>query len=299
MQANWPEWLTQYISPEQLDSYLPAAQIGGRIVLIVLLAWLMRSLVRRVLGKVGERIAQQTDDPGGTRRAQTLVKVLGYLLSVIVFVVTGLLVLGEFGISVAPLLGAAGVAGIAIGFGAQSLVKDFFTGFFLLLEDQIRTGDVVTVAGCSGSVEEVNLRYIRLRDYEGTVHYVPNGLITTVSNLSRGFSYAVMDLGISYGSNIDRAIEIIKQTGAQMRSETTWLASLIEDIEIAGVDRLDNSAVVIKCRFKTRALDQWKVRREFLKRIKVAFDANDIEIPFPHLKLISPTVTEKPAAGEQ
>ncbi|MGH1359526.1 MAG: mechanosensitive ion channel family protein [Burkholderiaceae bacterium] len=292
MQANWPEWLTQFISPEQLEQSLPAMQIGGRIAVIVLLAWVMRSLVRRVLGKVGERISLQTDDPGSTRRSQTLVRVLSYLLSVIVVVVTVLLILGEFGVSVAPLLGAAGVAGIAIGFGAQSLVKDFFTGFFLLLEDQIRTGDVVKVAGYSGSVEEVNLRYIRLRDYEGTVHYIPNGLITGVSNSSRGFSYAVMELGISYDSNIDRAIEVITQTAAQMRAETNWLASLIEDMEIAGVERLGDSAVTIKCRFKTRALDQWKVRREFLKRIKQAFDANDIEIPFPHLKVISQTTAD-------
>lgn len=282
-----PDWLNQLITSEQWEHTLPWLQIAARIVLILFLAWVLRSVARRVIARVGDHIAKQTDNPDSGRRAQTLIRVLSYLLSMIIFVVTLLIVLSEFGISVAPLLGAAGVAGIAIGFGAQTLVKDFFTGFFLLLEDQIRTGDVVTVAGYSGSVEEVNLRYMRLRDYEGTVHYIPNGLVTGVSNRSRGYAYAVMDLGISYASDIDQAIAILAQTGKQMRGEHEWRARVIEELEIAGVDRLDNSAVILKCRFKTRALDQWGVRREFLKRIKTAFDAAGVEIPFPHLKIIN------------
>jgi small conductance mechanosensitive channel len=202
---------------------------------------------------------------------------------VVVTLVAGMLVLGELGVSVAPILGAAGVVGIAVGFGAQSLVKDYFTGFFILLENQIRQGDVVQIADKAGLVEEITLRYVRLRDYDGNVHYVPNGLVTTVTNMSRGFAHSVIDVGIAYREDVDEAFEVMRAVAREMRADAAFGPRLLDEIEIAGVEKWADSAVILRCRFKVAPLEQWNVRREFLRRLKRAFDAHGIEIPFPHL----------------
>jgi small conductance mechanosensitive channel len=177
------------------------------------------------------------------------------------------------------------VAGVAIGFGAQSLVKDFFSGFFILFEDQIRTGDVVRVAGHSGLVEEITLRHLRLRDYDGNVHFVPNGMIDSVVNMSRGFANAVVDVGVAYREDTDEVFATMQRVAAQMRADPVFGPRILEDLEIAGVERWDDSAVVIRCRFKVVALEQWSVRREYLRRLKKAFDEQGIEIPYPHLTI--------------
>src|SRR3569833_1549682 len=201
----------------------------------------------------------------------------------VVTLVTAMLVLSEVGISSAPILAAAGVLGIAIGFGAQSLVKDYFTGLFLLLENQIRQGDVVEVAGKGGLVEEMTLRYIRLRDYEGSVHYIPNGHVDTVTNRSRGFAYAVIDVGVAYREDVDEIYGLMREVATGLRADPELGGKIVDDLEIAGVDQWGDSAVVIRCRFKVMPLEQWGVRREFLYRLKKAFDAAGVEIPFPHL----------------
>ena len=192
-----------------------------------------------------------------------------------------MLVLGELGVSLAPILGAAGVVGLAIGFGAQSLVKDYFTGFFILFEDQIRTGDVVTIAKISGAVEDITLRHVRLRDYDGNVHFIPNSLITTVTNMSRGFAHAVMDVGVAYRENVDEVMAEMHEVGRAMRADPAFRKLIVDDLEMAGVERLDQSAVVIRCRIKVAPLQQRTVRREYLRRVKSAFDAHGIEIPYP------------------
>ena len=205
------------------------------------------------------------------------------MVAVVVSLIAGMLVLGELGVSVAPILGAAGVVGLAVGFGAQSLVKDYFTGFFLLLENQIRQGDVVQLGSHSGLVEEVTLRFVQLRDYDGNVHYVPNGHITTVINMSRGFSQAVMDIGVAYREDVDEVMAVMRRVGEEMRADEAFGPRILDALEIAGVDRWADSAVVIRCRFRTQPLEQWGVRREYLRRLKAAFDAEGIEIPYPHL----------------
>src|SRR5690606_20962796 len=212
-----------------------------------------------------------------------LSRVFRYLAVMVVSLIAGMLVLGELGVSVAPILGAAGVVGLAVGFGAQSLVKDYFTGFFLLLENQIRQGDVVKLGEHSGSVEEVTLRYVQLRDYDGNVHYVPNGEITTVVNMSRGFSQAVMDIRVAYREDVDEVMAVMRRVGQQMRADEAFGPRIIDELEIAGVENWADSAVIIRGRFRTMPLEQWGVRREYLKRLKAAFDAEGIEIPFPHL----------------
>lgn len=256
----------------------------GRVAVILLLAFIAQRAARRVLRLLRERMSVGTD-AAHVRRVATVFRVLRYFLTAIVVLIAGLLVLSELGVSIAPILGAAGIVGIALGFGAQSLVKDYFTGFFLLLENQIARGDVVRVADCSGQVEDITLRYIRLRDYAGNVHYVPNGLVTTVTNMSRDFAYALMDIGVAYREDLDEVFAALKETADGMLLDPQFAARILEPLEIAGVENLADSAVVVRCRYKTRVFEQWSVRREYLKRVKAAFDARGIEIPFPQLTI--------------
>jgi small conductance mechanosensitive channel len=230
-----------------------------------------------------DRIAARLDDAESAKRAETLSRVFRYLVAVVVSLIAGMLVLAEVGVSVAPILGAAGVVGLAVGFGAQSLVKDFFTGFFLLLENQIRQGDVVQLGDHAGVVEGINLRFVQLRDYDGNVHYVPNGHITTVINMTRGFSHAVMDIGVAYRENVDDVMAVMREVASQMRDHPDFQPRITADLEIAGVNSWGDSAVVIRCRFRTLPMEQWGVKREYLRRLKAAFDAKGIEIPYPHL----------------
>ena len=254
-----------------------------RILLIITIAWIAVSVLQRALRVVRMRIASRLDDRDAARRADTIGRVFRYIVTVGVGAVATMLVLSELGISLAPILGAAGVVGLAVGFGAQSLVKDYFAGFFILFEDQIRTGDVVRVGDHGGLVEEITLRHLRLRDYDGNVHFVPNGTITTVVNMSRTFAQSVMDVRVAYRENVDEVYAVMREVARELRADEAFATRILDDLEIAGVDKLDASAVVIRCRFKTAPLEQWSVRREYQRRLKQAFDAHGIEIPFPHL----------------
>jgi small conductance mechanosensitive channel len=262
---------------------------AARIVLIIVVAWIAIVMLQRLVRTLRIRIATHFSGTDAPRRAETLGRVVRYLVSLVIAAIAGMLVLSEIGISVAPILGAAGVVGLAIGFGAQSLVKDYFTGFFMLLEDQLRTGDVVKIAGIGGLVEDITLRHVRLRDYDGNVHFVPNGLVTTVTNMSRGFAHAVIDVGVAYRENIDEVLEVMKTVGAELRADAVFTGKILADLEIAGVERLDDSAVVLRCRFKVMPLEQWTVRREYLRRLKATFDRMGIEIPFPHVTVYAGT----------
>ncbi|MEW5902997.1 MAG: mechanosensitive ion channel family protein [Pseudomonadota bacterium] len=183
------------------------------------------------------------------------------------------------------MLGAAGVVGIAVGFGAQSLIKDYFNGFFMLLENQIRHGDAVEISGKTGVVEDITLRHVALRDIEGNVHYIPNGLIGIVTNKSRGYAYALIDFGVAYRESLDEVYRVTRAAGAALREDPEIGPKILDDIEVQGVQEWADSAVVVRCRFKTVAMEQWAVRRQFLSRLKQAFDAQGIEIPYPHLTL--------------
>lgn len=263
--------------PEWID----LAVTLGKVLLILVLAWLLFGVLKRVIRLSHVRLRMRAENAEEVRRINTLERVIVYALSVVVGVMVVMLVLSEFGISIAPLLATAGVAGLAVGFGAQSLVKDYFTGFVMLIENQIRVGDVVEVSGKAGVVQELTLRYVQLRDYEGAVHYVPNGTIVTVTNRSRGFAYAVMDTGIAYKEDIDLVYAVMRETAAELRADPEFATRVLEDLEISGVDQWADSAVMIKSRIKTIALEQWAVRREYLRRLKLAFDRHGIEIPFP------------------
>lgn len=274
-----------------------AATSALRIAGIVVAAWLLIIVAQRAIRTLRIRIASRFDDRESVKRAETLGRVFRYLVAVVVSLLAGTLVLSEMGVSVAPILGAAGVAGLAVGFGAQSLVKDYFSGFFILLENQVRQGDVVEIGGKSGLVEEVTLRFVRLRDYSGNVHFISNGLITTVTNMSRGFAQSVIDIGIAYREDVDEAFELMRGVGAEMRADPQFGSLILDDLEIAGVDQWADSAVVLRCRFKVAPLAQWGVRREYLRRLKRVFDQRGIEIPFPHLT-VYPGVAKDGSAPE-
>jgi small conductance mechanosensitive channel len=259
------------------------ATTAVRILAIIVAAWISVTLLQRAIRAFRVRIASRFDDREAVKRAETLGRVFRYMVAVVVSLIAGMLVLAEIGISVAPILGAAGVVGLAVGFGAQSLVKDYFTGFFILLENQIREGDVIKIADHAGLVEVVTLRYVQLRDYDGQVHFVPNGMITSVVNMSRGHAQAVMDIGVAYREDTDEVMQVMREVGRDIRADPAFSGRLLDELEIAGIESWAESAVVIRCRFKCRPLEQWGVRREYLRRLKRAFDARGIEIPFPHL----------------
>jgi len=277
------ETLTDYLALLSASQWGATTIIAVRVVAIAVVAWIAGAVLARMIRIFRVRIAGRLHDAEQVRRAETIGRVLRYLASVIVTLIAAVLILSELGVSVAPILGAAGVVGLAVGFGAQSLVKDYFTGFFLLLENQLTTGDVVRIADRSGLVEDVTLRFVRLRDYDGNVHFIPNNLITSVTNMSRGFAQAVIDVGVAYREDTDAVVETMREVGRGMRADEAFATRILADLEIAGVERWDDSAVILRCRFKVAPLEQWGIRREFLRRLKKAFDAQGIEIPFPHL----------------
>ena len=270
---------------ERLDLgiWAAAGAVGLQILLIISLALAAQMVSTRLIRTVRIRIASRMTDGEQIRRAETLGRVLRYFATVLITVIAAIMVLSAVGISIAPFLGAAGVVGLAIGFGAQSLVKDYFTGFFMLLENQIIRGDVVQVADKAGLVEDVTLRYVQLRDYDGNVHFVPNGLITSVTNMSRGFAYAVVDVGVAYREDVDAALAVMRQCGDELRQDPDFADRILGPIEVVGVERWADSAVILRCRFRVGPLQQWDVRRVYLRRLKRAFDLRGLEIRFPYI----------------
>ncbi len=257
----------------------------GRVIMIVLIVCL--ALVAwEVVSALIERYLSATDTSGNTvarsQRARTLLPLLRNVLSVVLAVVVTMTVLSELGLNIAPLLAGAGVIGLAVGFGAQTLVKDVITGIFILVEDSISAGDVVDVAGHSGTVEAVTIRTLRLRDVSGAVHTVPFSEVSSIKNLTRDFSYAFMEIGVAYRENIDEVISVIEELGAALRADPAFADRILEDIQVQGLDRFADSAVIIRARIKTKPLQQWGVRRAFNLLMKRRFDELGIEIPFPH-----------------
>lgn len=289
-------WLT-YLGIENPTEMLALVKTLLRIFVIVGVAYFLNRLSKQLIVKLRDKLnARSADNIEEIKRLNTLSMVLRYIVTTVILAITIVEILHELGISIAPVLAAAGVVGLAVGFGAQSLVKDYFNGFFLLLENQIRKDDVVEIANKSGLVEEITLRYIKMRDYEGNVHYVPNGQITTVTNRSRDFAYAVMDIRVGYDENIAKVMQIMHEVGASIMQDTQLQDKILDKLDIAGVDNLAESAVIIRCRMKVRPLEQWTIKREYLKRIKNAFDAQQIEIPFPHLTVYQGPTAEPLAA---
>ena len=258
---------------------------SGVDVLITIVLMLVALKVAKGVGKKFATLLQKNKDDEFKKRAETLTGIIQLMLTILVLVVGCIIILGEVGVEIGPILATAGIFGLAIGFGAQNLVQDVISGFFLLLEDQVRVGDVVQVAGKGGLVEKVTLRMIILRDLAGNVHFVRNGKVDVVTNMTKDYGRYVFEIGVAYRENVDEVIQVVKDVDEDLRKDPGFTEDILEPIEILGLDRFDDSAVVIKARYKTKAVKQWGVGREFNKRLKEAFDAGGIEIPYPHMTL--------------
>lgn len=218
----------------------------------------------------------------GNPRITTLLPIVRKLIYGVLIFILGITFLSEIGIDIMPLLAGAGVVGFAVGFGAQTFVKDLITGFVIIIEDLIQVGDVASVGGKTGLVEKITLRKVQLRDLNGTVYTVPFSEIAVVENLTKDFSFYLFNIGIAYRENPDEVIKLIRELGAEMRGDEAYKDKILEDLEVLGVDAFADSAIIIKARLKTRPLAQWEVGREFNRRMKYLFDEHNIEIPFPH-----------------
>lgn len=260
---------------------------GLRVLVIIIIGWIITKLLtsglQRFETKLVSRATQRGESPfESQKRIETIVRLIkqGGLLTI--WITMAMVILREFGIDIGPIIASAGIVGLAVGFGAQNLVRDFISGFFIILENQIRVGDVAVINGTGGLVEKINFRTTVLRDVGGVVHYFPNGTITTLSNLTNDWSAYVFEVGVAYKENTDDVIDVMSEVGQKLVNDEYFGPLILAEPEIFGVDKLDDSAVVIKGRIKTKPIKQWEVGREYLRRIKHAFDANEIEIPFPH-----------------
>jgi small conductance mechanosensitive channel len=254
-------------------------QAGGRITAILVITVILVFIARRLIGGLEKLTAQHAPNDDARKRTATVSNALRKLATTIIALVATLAIFNTLGIPIMPFLATAGVAGIAIAFGAQSLVKDFFRGFFLLAGDQIRQGDIVQIAGKSGLVEDITLRYVQLRDYEGNVHFVPNGDISVVTNSSRTFAFAVVDVVIALHQPVEPVMKVMQDIAAQLRAHAAFREIILDDLEIAGIESWDAAGIKLRARMKVRALEQVNVKREFLLRLKQAFDQYSIQQP--------------------
>ena len=257
---------------------------GIQIILLLFIMLIILKITRIVTKKFSINICKNKDGEF-QKRAETLSTIIRYIVSLATIIVIAIMILGELGVDIGPILATAGILGLAVGFGAQHLVQDVISGFFILLEDQIRVGDVVQISDKSGLVENVNLRMTIIRDQAGNVHYIRNGKIDIVTNMTKEFSRYVFEIGVAYRENIDDVIEIMKEVDEELRSNPEYKDDILEPIEILGLDRFADSAIIIKARIKTKPIKQWRVGRAYNHLLKKKFDEKDIEIPFPHVTL--------------
>ena len=255
------------------------------IVIILVLAYLARKFLMIFVS----RVVRNTIKSGNYKtvadekqREDTVVSILSAALRVLIWVVAGLLLMAEFGLNIGPLLAGAGIAGVALGFGAQSMVKDFLAGVFIIMENQYRVGDVIQVnQGVAGVVEHVSLRATVLRDLDGMVHHVPNGEIQIATNMTMEFANVNLDLGVGYSTDLDKLEVLVNEVGSSMAKDDAWADQIIDPPSFLRVDEFADSAIIVKIVGKTAPMRQWAVTGELRKRLKKAFDKNDIEIPFP------------------
>jgi len=272
-----------WFSRGQLGARLLGSLVSiGLTVIVAVTVWeVANAAIQRYLQRLSR-------DAQGARsaRVRTLMPMLRTLLSGSILVFVALNVLTEIGINVAPLIAGAGVIGLAIGFGSQTLVRDVITGIFLLFEDAVAVGDVVSVGGLSGVVEQLSIRSIRLRAQDGSIHIIPFSAVTTVTNMTRDFSFAVLDVSVGYGEDTDRVVEVMREVAADIRADPKFNPIIRDELEVLGVERLADSGVLIRARIKGEPMARWSIGREFNRRIKQRFDQLGIEIPYPHQKLV-------------
>jgi small conductance mechanosensitive channel len=277
----------------KVDAYsLLATPVGQRILSVffsILLVVGVAVAIWEAVNIATERYLAESEKCGKTSgqssRARTLLPLMRKALLMVLSIIVALIVLSELGVHIGPLLAGAGIIGLAVGFGAQKLVQDIITGVFILLEDAVAVGDVVQVAGIGGLVEDMSIRSIRLRDLSGNVHTIPFSSVDTVTNMTKGYSYYLIDIGVAYREDTDQVAAVCRTIVEDMRSEPEFGQEILEPLDVLGVDQFADSAVIIKARIKTRPIKQWSVGREFNRRMKKRFDELGIEIPFPHRTL--------------
>lgn len=254
--------------------------IVATFILLRLNKFIIKRLKKTIIGRLEDK--QEVESVETAKRVETLLNIVRGIIKIVIWTIFIIILLNKLGINIAPILAGAGILGLAIGFGAQELVRDFISGFFILLENQIRKGDVATINGTGGLVENIQMRTTILRDFSGTTHVFQNGKINTIANMTKTWSAAVFDIGVAYKEDTDFVAGIMKKVGTDLQNDPEFKGKILEPLEIFGVDKFADSAVIIKARFKTLPIQQWSVAREFNRRLKKAFDENGIEIPFPH-----------------
>jgi small conductance mechanosensitive channel len=281
------------VSPEFWENLLEKAlewvivELPSILLLLVAVLIALR-ILRLALNRLGKLIlkrSQSHEDKEAEKRINTLMGIVRGITKVIIWAIFIMTVMKKIGIDIGPVLASAGIIGLAVGFGAQELVRDVISGFFMLLENQIRTGDVAVINGTGGLVEKIEMRTITLRDLSGVVHVYQNGKINTLSNMTKEWSAMTFDVGVAYKENVDEVIKVMKEVGQELKNDPDFSSKILEDLEVFGLDQFGDSAIVIKARFKTKPIEQWSVGREYRRRLKYAFDKNNIEIPFPHTTL--------------
>ncbi len=262
---------------------------GPSLILVVVIWFIVLRLYGKLIKKLESRmikVASLTGDSDNIaekeKRVKTLVSILRQIGLIVIWVIFLLIILRQFKVDIGPILASAGIIGLAVGFGAQELVRDFISGFFVLVENQVREGDVAIINGTGGLVEKIALRTITLRDFSGVVHIFQHGKINSLSNMTMEWSAMVFDIGVAYKEDVDKVVTVIRRVGEELYNDTNFNDKINEPLEIFGVDKFGDSAIMIKARIKTKPSQQWVVGREFNGRLKKAFDAEHIEIPFPH-----------------
>ena len=255
-------------------------QIFLNIFIILFIAFFGWKTLSAIIKKKLDSL-ENSKDEAQTQRIDTLFRILKNFISIAILIIVIMLVLSELGIEIGPLIAAAGVVGLAVGFGAQTLVKDIITGLFIILEGQITIGDIVEVAGHSGRVEAITIRTVRLRDVNGHLHVIPFSEVTTVKNITQDQDYHSFEIGVSYNEDVDHVIETIEKVGADLQKDKYFKSKINGEIEVFGLDKFEDSSIIIKGRIPTVHKQQWLIKREFNRRLKIAFDKSVIEIPFP------------------
>jgi len=257
---------------------------GVKIIIIVVAAYLLNIIISRIIIRTVRVtvVADETmSEESEKKREDTLIHIFKGAFRIVLLVIAILMILQEGGLEIAPILAGAGIVGLAVGFGAQYLIRDIITGLFIIIENQYRIGDVINIDTTGGLVENITLRMTTLRDLNGTVHHIPHGEIKRVSNLSKNFARVNLDIGISYNSNLEHVIEVINQTGIDLAKDPAYKDFIISPPKFLRVNDFADSAIMIKILGDTKPLKQWEITGELRKRLKIAFDREGIEIPFP------------------
>lgn len=252
--------------------------ISLRIAFLLLIAFLLRRTIKALVMRFDRALRGFTKSAELLKRARTLSYTLQTVATATLFVVAALLIFGELGVNLTPLLTAAGIGGLAIGFGAQNLVRDVIAGFFILLEDQIRVGDVIKIGDKGGQVEGIGLRILTLRDFDGSVHMIPNGAITTVTNMTKDFAYSVVNISIDAHQEIDVVVTTLQTLTTELRQDPGFVLHILSDLELVGVEEMSSSHTTLLIRIKTAPGQQWRVTREIRRRVKSAFATAHIEL---------------------